>query len=83
MNNHSKDLWVNPRRNMRGTDGNRAWDNKGNISSSTGTRFLELADIALGLKEPAPKKKKTAADAVAYPTASAHSTAEKTEPYSR
>lgn len=78
MANHSKNLWINPRRNMRGTDGNRAWDNKGNISSSTGARFLELADIALGLKEPAPTKKKTA-----HPAASAHSTAEKTEPYSR
>lgn len=58
--NHSKDLWINPRRNMRGTDGNRAWDNHGNITSSTGARFLELADIALGQKKPSHKKKKTA-----------------------
>lgn len=62
MSNISKDLWINPRRNMRGTDGNRAWDNQGNISSSTGARFLELADIALGHKKPPSKKKKAAAN---------------------
>ena len=53
-----RDLWINPRRNMRGIDGNRAWDNQGNISSSTGARFLELADIALGTKKVDPKKRK-------------------------
>lgn len=55
----TRDLWINPRRNMRGTDGNRAWDTRGNISSSTGARFLELADIALGIKKTEQKKKGT------------------------
>ena len=72
----SKDLWVNPRSNVRGADGNRAWDNQGNISPTRGARFLELADIALGLKKPASPKKKGAA-------AGAHQTSQKTEPYSR
>lgn len=53
-----RDLWINPRRNMRGIDGNRAWDTQGNISANAGARFLELADIALGIKKPEPKKKK-------------------------
>jgi hypothetical protein len=73
----SKDLWVNPRSNLRGPDGNRAWNNQSNISPTSGARFLELADVALGLKKPAPKKKK-AADASA---GGAHETEEKTEPY--
>lgn len=55
-----RDLWINPRRNVRGIDGNRAWDTQGNISSSTGARFLELADIALGIKKVDHKKKKEA-----------------------
>jgi hypothetical protein len=55
-----KDLWINPRSNLRGPDGNRAWDNTGNIAPSSGSRFLELADIALGLKRPELKKRKTA-----------------------
>jgi len=62
----AKDLWINPRSNLRGPDGNRAWQNDGNISPGTGSRPLELADIALGLKKPASnanKRKKAAADA--------------------
>lgn len=53
--------------NMRGPDGNRSRDNRGNITASDGRTFLELADIALGLKKPAPKKKKvsSAVDTVA------------------
>lgn len=43
---------------MRGLEGNRAWDTQGNISSGTGARFLELADIALGIKKAEPKKKR-------------------------
>lgn len=58
--NQTRDLWINPRRNMRGTDGNRAWDTHGNINSNTGARFLELADIALGTRKTEPKKKKEA-----------------------
>ena len=59
----AKDLWINPRSNLRGPDGNRAWDTSGNITLYSGTRFLELADIALGIKKLAPKGKKAAAAA--------------------
>ncbi len=38
----SNDLWINPRSNIRGPEGNRAWQNSGNISPSSGARFLEL-----------------------------------------
>jgi hypothetical protein len=69
----ANDLWVAPRMNLRGQDGNRAWDNAGNISPNSGARFLELADIALGLKKPESRKKKTAA--------ASHQTTKK-EPYS-
>lgn len=67
----ARDLWVNPRSNLRGPDGNRAWDNQGNISPDSGSRFLELADIALGLKKPSARKKKVV-------PAGAHHRAEKT-----
>jgi len=70
----SKDMWINARSNLRGPDGNRAWDNQGNIGPESGARFLELADIALGHKKPAPQKTKAA-------TVGAHQT-EKDEPYS-
>lgn len=76
----SKDLWINPRSNMRGEDGSRAWDNKGNITPTNGARFLELADIALGNKKPTAKKKKGAA---AGANGDAHDTGRKTEPYRR
>src|SRR5437764_11632539 len=72
----SKDLWINPNSNLRGPDGNRAW-NQGNINPKSGARFLELAAIALGLKKPEPKKKKAAAA-----VAGAHHIGSKTEPYS-
>jgi hypothetical protein len=69
----SKDLWIAPRYSLKGPAGERAWENRpGGPPNSS--RFLELADIALGIKKPAVKKKKTAA-------ASAHQTS-KTEPYS-
>lgn len=57
----AKDLWVNPRLNLKGPEGNRAWDNSGNISPNGGARFLELGDIALGLKKPTAKKTNGAA----------------------
>ena len=69
-----KDLWINPRSNIRGPDGNHAWDNR-TIPPNSGARFLELADIALGIKKPAAKKKK----AVVIDT---HQMSSKTEPYS-
>lgn len=69
----SKDLWIAPRYSLKGPAGERAWENRpGGAPNSS--RFLELADIALGIRKAAPKKKRTA-------TASAHQTA-KTEPYS-
>jgi hypothetical protein len=71
----AKDLWIAPRINLRGPDGNRAWDKAGNISPASGSRFLELADVALGHKKPAPLKKKAAAVEVHQ--------LKKTEPYSR
>ena len=69
----SNGLWIAPRHSLKGPAGERAWENRrGGIPTST--RFLELADIALGLKKPSPHKKKPA-------TVSAHDTT-KTEPYS-
>ena len=59
--NLDDEMWINPRSQFRGTDGDRAWDNAGNISPQSGERFLELADIALGVKKPAAKRKKAAA----------------------
>ena len=69
----SDELWIAPRHSLKGPAGERAWENRrGGIPTST--RFLELADIALGLKKLGPHKKKPAAG-------SAHDTT-KTEPYS-
>ncbi len=69
----SKDLWIAPRYSLKGPAGERAWDNRiGGAPNSS--RFLELADIALGVKKPVAKKKRTG-------PASAHQTS-KTEPYS-
>jgi hypothetical protein len=58
--NLAKDLWVSPRMNLKGPDGNRAWDNLGNITPTSGARFLELADVALGHKKSPALKKKAA-----------------------
>ena len=66
------ELWIAARHSLKGPAGERAWDNRlGGVPTST--RFLELADIALGLKKPGPHKKKPV-------TVSAHDTT-KTEPY--
>ncbi len=68
-----KDLWIAPRYSLKGPAGERAWENRlGGVPSSS--RFLELADIALGTKKPSLKKK----------TGSPHTAHEKqkTEPYS-
>lgn len=70
----SNELWIASRYSLKGPAGDRAWENRrGGIPSST--RFLELADIALGLKKPGPHRKKAV-------TVSAHDTIIKTEPYS-
>ena len=50
-----KDLWIAPRYSLKG--GERAWENRPGGPSST-SRFLELADIALGIKKPTPRKRK-------------------------
>ncbi|HEY2115935.1 MAG TPA: hypothetical protein VGJ51_12645 [Candidatus Angelobacter sp.] len=69
----SNGLWIAPRYSLKGPAGDRAWENRrGGIPTST--RFLELADIALGFKKPGPNKKKAM-------TVSTHDTI-KTEPYS-
>jgi hypothetical protein len=50
------ELWLAPKYNLKGPSGERAWDNRiGGAPSQS--RFLELADIAMGVKKPAPKKK--------------------------
>lgn len=54
----SKDLWISPHLSLRGKDGNRGWERSGNLPPGAGARFLELADIALGIKKPAGHKKK-------------------------
>jgi len=66
----SGDLWINPKSNLRGVDGNRAWENEGNITPSTGSRMLELADIALGNIKPQKRRK-----------GHVHVTGNKTEPH--
>jgi hypothetical protein len=71
----SKDLWISPRFALKGQNGDeRVWGQRENGSPGS-ARFLELADIAMGLKKPEPRKKRSNG-------ASAHVTA-KTEPYSR
>ena len=73
MENGEKDLWIAPRYSLKGPAGERAWENRpGGPPNSS--RYLELADIALGIKKPTPHKKKPS-------QASAHDT-QKTEPYS-
>lgn len=65
------DLWVSPNHTLKGNRGERGWDHR--LVPPNSSRFLELADIALGLKKPT--KKKAAA-------AGTHQT-DKTEPYSQ
>lgn len=54
-----QDLWIAPKSNLKGDNGDRAWNDRG--ATPTGSRLLELADIALGLKKPEPFKKRKAA----------------------
>ena len=42
-----EELWISPDFNLKGPDGNRAWDSK-NIDAETGAKFLGLGDVALG-----------------------------------
>lgn len=54
----SSDLWISPRFNLKGADGERAWDHR-HAGDPSGSRFLELADIALGLKKETRKRRST------------------------
>jgi hypothetical protein len=69
----SKDLWISPRFSLKGQNGDRAWDHR-QVGNPGSARFLELADIALGMRKPEPRKK--------TPPGSAHVTS-KPEPYTR
>jgi len=71
--NPANEMWINPKSNLKGDRGNRAFDDRLGVPSSA--RYLELADYALGLKKPVVRKKKAA-------VAGAHQKSEKTEPYS-
>ena len=54
------DLWIAPKSNLKGDNGDRAWNDR--MATPTGSRLLELADIALGFKKPeTPKKRRAAA----------------------
>ena len=55
----AEDLWIAPKSNLKGDTGDRAWNDR--LATPTGSRLLELADIALGLKKPEPPKKRRAA----------------------
>jgi hypothetical protein len=57
------DLWIAPKSNLKWADGDRAWNDR--LASPTGSRLLELADIALGLKKPEPAKKRRSASSAA------------------
>lgn len=57
----AEDLWIAPKSNLKGENGDRAWNDRSVMP--TGSRLLELADIALGLKKPDPPKKRRAAAA--------------------
>ncbi len=70
--NLAPEVWVRPSFTLKGDRGERAWEN-GNGVAPSNARLLELADLALGLKKPEPKKKQAAP---------IHSS-QKTEPYSR
>jgi hypothetical protein len=68
-------LWIAPRYSLKGPAGERAWENRPGGAPSSG-KYLELADIALGLKKPEPSFKKRK-----LLLAGKHVT-NKTEPYS-
>src|SRR5215475_11627236 len=55
-NTRSKDLWLMPNYSLKGPTGERAWENRRGGAPTT-SRYLELADIALGLQPPTPLKR--------------------------
>lgn len=66
-----EELWVAPRYSLKGQSGDHAWD-KHVSGLPSHSRYLELADIAMGTKKPEPfKKRKTSPHQIG-----------KTEPYS-
>ena len=67
-------LWIAARFSMKGNDGDRAWDERRG-GPPNGSRYLEYADIALGLKKVEPRKQRTT-------PRSTHDLA-KTDPYSQ
>jgi hypothetical protein len=67
-----EELWIAPRYSLKGPAGERAWENRAGGAPSS-SRYLELADIALGLKKSASHRKKNQ-------LLSAHDR-KKTEPY--
>jgi hypothetical protein len=71
----SKDLWISPRFSLKGQNGDRAWDHR-QVGNPGSARFLELADIALGMRKPESKKKGTHAPSPVHVTG-------KPEPYTR
>lgn len=50
------ELWIAPKSNLKGALGERAWNDRAFVP--TGSRLLELADIALGHKKPEPLRKR-------------------------
>ncbi len=71
-NANTDEMWINPNSTFRSSRGDRAWENRpGGVSNSA--RFLELADLALGLKKPETKTKTVVSNV--HPS-------ETTEPYS-
>lgn len=53
----TSDLWITPRYSLKGPAGERAWENRlGGAPNSS--RYLELADIALGLHPSDNKRQK-------------------------
>lgn len=49
------ELWVAPQYSLKGPRGERAWENRSGGPPSN-SRYLELADIALGLKKSAHRR---------------------------
>lgn len=49
-NQKAERVWTNPAVSLKGPAGNRAWDHHP-LAPPTAARFLELADVALGVKK--------------------------------
>jgi hypothetical protein len=64
-------VWVSPRYSLKGPSGERAWENRPGGPPNSG-KFLELADIAMGIKKASPRHKRTS---------QIYSSTVKTEPY--